>query len=655
MAHDAACDPQRGNGQPPPPGVDRGLDLDAEAEHSSRTCRSVSVRIEGIGAKSRAGHELQRRRVARAASRATTGEAAGAFNGYARDGLPAWEDGGLRLGEAQLAAPAARWFGRTEARGAGWAHTLAELAIQPLLYRRHRHRRIESNISILHADRLAILRQRPVDGWPCTSTAPHTEDTTTRGTGPRYKPTGRQLLRGSRQPATTTTTPVMKAVVLSTLAVLAGLRPASAANAAFYTWPNSPSTDRSTKPEVLSHLEGRLALASRLGLSQFHQLGTGVNVYKLQNVASTQPRLWTDKQDVDGTVMITVGGVANADGFFDRSPIFEIENMPEVSEVGRLNRRLESEAEKVMATDAKSLYSNSNGGFVDTVSPAHASGIDLNPNINQWDAFESAVGASDASLFKSDQSSDVDFFEEYMVLKAIGEKTIEQVKAEKATIFVHLTSLDSIARKDGIKSQKHKLASKLMAVALKDVFAAASGYPSIVGLVPPTPKNAKRIESSELVGVFESKHRRKEAPLAPSHTPKFAAEPVSSVTPLKKGKKGNKIARPRPGCFESRDVCGNTTNSCNGRGTCMKSSTQSNCWSCACNATVIKVKNKKNKTTYWGGNACQKEDVSTPFLIFVTFAIGMTLAVIWTINQMLDLGGEELPGELSAGVAIVKK
>ncbi|KAK6332810.1 hypothetical protein TWF696_002832 [Orbilia brochopaga] len=445
----------------------------------------------------------------------------------------------------------------------------------------------------------------------------------------------------------------MKATLLSTLAVLASLRPASAANAAFYTWPNSVSTDRSEKPEVLSHLEGRLALASRLGLSQFHQLGTGSDVNKLQNVASPRMRLWTDKSDVDGTVVITVGGVSKADVFMDRKPIFEIDDTPAVSEVGRLMKRLETEAEKVMATNAKFLYSNSNGGFVDTVSPAHASGIDLVADMNRWTAFEAAVGQSDASLFKSDAAADVDFLEEYMVLKAIAEKSVEQVKAEKATIFVHIVSLDSISRKDGVNSQKHKVASKLMAAVLKQVASAAEGYPSIIGLVPPTSKNAKRIDN-DLVGTFELK-KRKEAPLAPSQTPKFTA--AEAVIPLKnknKGKDTNKIARPRPGCFESRDVCGNSTNSCNGRGSCMKSSTQSNCWSCACNATIIKV-HGQNKTTYWGGNACQKEDVSVPFLLFVTFGIIMTLGVAWTINKMLSMGEEELPGELSAGVAIVKK
>lgn len=107
----------------------------------------------------------------------------------------------------------------------------------------------------------------------------------------------------------------MKAALLSTLAALASLRPASAANAAFYTWPNSASTDRSGKPEVLSHLEGRLALASRLGLSQYHQLGTAVDISKLQKIASPQARLWTDKYDVDGTIVVTIGGVANADGW----------------------------------------------------------------------------------------------------------------------------------------------------------------------------------------------------------------------------------------------------------------------------------------------------------------------------------------------------
>lgn len=57
--------------------------------------------------------------------------------------------------------------------------------------------------------------------------------------------------------------------------------------------------------------------------------------------------------------------------FSDRKPVFEIEDSPEVSDVGRLVKRLESEAEKAMATAGKSLYSNANGGFVDVVSPSH--------------------------------------------------------------------------------------------------------------------------------------------------------------------------------------------------------------------------------------------------------------------------------------------
>ncbi|KAK6533133.1 hypothetical protein TWF281_007288 [Arthrobotrys megalospora] len=445
----------------------------------------------------------------------------------------------------------------------------------------------------------------------------------------------------------------MRAAFFSTLAALISLQPTWAENAPFYTWPNVRSTDRTTKVEVLTHLESRLSLAARLGLSQFHSIGDGVNIYKLQMVSSPAHRLWVENTDVDGTVIVSVGGVESVDAFWTESPSFEIEDSPPFSDVGTLLKKLESQAGNVMGSSAKSLYSNAKGGFVDVVSPVRASGIDLSADYNEWSNFEAAVGKSDASKFNKKTPSDVDFFEEYMVLKSLAERTIEQVIAEKATIFIHLGSLSTIASKDGVSSQKYKIASKLMSKILNQAVKATGQYPSIVGLIPLDSKNAKRSENTDFLGDFEIK-KRKEAPLAPTPQPKFAIsdEDTSVVTPLQKNT--NKLARPRPGCFESRDVCGNRTNSCNGRGNCIKSTTQSNCWTCICAPTVVKV-GGANKTTYWGGNACQKKDISVPFVLFVTFTIGMLLAVGWTINKMIDMGNEELPGELSAGVALVRK
>ncbi|KAK6342683.1 hypothetical protein TWF718_008076 [Orbilia javanica] len=447
----------------------------------------------------------------------------------------------------------------------------------------------------------------------------------------------------------------MKATFLSTLAALASLQLTWAENAPFYTWPNVHSTDKSAKVEVLTHTESRLSLASRLGLSQFHSIGDGVNIYKLQMVSSSSHRVWVDKTDVDGTILVTIGGVESPDAFWTESPTFEIEDSPPFADVGTLLRKLESQAGNVMESEQKSLYSNTKGSFVDIVSPVRKSGIELSADYNEWSKLESAIGKSDAAKFNKKKPADVDFFEEYMVLKSLAENTIDQVIAEKATIFIHIGSLSAIAEKDGTSSQKYKVASKLMAKILNQVVKATGEYPSVVGLIPLDSKNAKRSDNVDFVGDFDiKKTKRKEAPLVPNTQPKFAAneEDTSVVTPLQKN--ANKIARPRPGCFESRDVCGNRTNSCNGRGNCIKSTTQSNCWSCVCSPTVIKV-GGANKTTYWGGNACQKKDVSVPFVLFVSFTIGMLLAIGWTINKMIDMGSEELPGELSAGVALVRK
>jgi hypothetical protein len=60
------------------------------------------------------------------------------------------------------------------------------------------------------------------------------------------------------------------------------------------------------------------------------------------------------------------------------------------------------------------------------------------------------------------------------------------------------------------------------------------------------------------------------------------------------------------------------------------------------------------KTTYWGGAACHKQDVSIPFLLLAVLTILMAGAVTWGIGLLYSVGQEELPGVLAAGVAATR-
>ena len=57
------------------------------------------------------------------------------------------------------------------------------------------------------------------------------------------------------------------------------------------------------------------------------------------------------------------------------------------------------------------------------------------------------------------------------------------------------------------------------------------------------------------------------------------------------------------------------------------------------------------KTTQWGGFACQKKDVSVPFILFATFGVFMAAVIAGGIGLLYNMGAEPLPSVIGAGVA----
>ena len=59
----------------------------------------------------------------------------------------------------------------------------------------------------------------------------------------------------------------------------------------------------------------------------------------------------------------------------------------------------------------------------------------------------------------------------------------------------------------------------------------------------------------------------------------------------------------------------------------------------------------KIKTTYWGGPACQKKDVSVPFWLFVGSGVLLAFLISSGIGMLYSMGSEELPSVIGAGVS----
>ncbi|KAL1960751.1 hypothetical protein VTO42DRAFT_6581 [Malbranchea cinnamomea] len=159
----------------------------------------------------------------------------------------------------------------------------------------------------------------------------------------------------------------------------------------------------------------------------------------------------------------------------------------------------------------------------------------------------------------------------------------------------------------------------------------------------------------------------------PSHIPTFQESgQSSSISDSTEADANDAISVPRksptlstlmPVCYASNSSCNDATNNCSGHGYCYKkhgskdgSNTAGDCYACKCARTIVRTNDDGTvKTVQWGGPACQKKDVSTPFFLLGGLTILLVVVIGGAIGMMFRMGQEELPGVLSAGVAPPKK
>jgi hypothetical protein len=118
-------------------------------------------------------------------------------------------------------------------------------------------------------------------------------------------------------------------------------------------------------------------------------------------------------------------------------------------------------------------------------------------------------------------------------------------------------------------------------------------------------------------------------------------------------------------CYATADACVKATHSCSGHGACQllhkgddKTGADKqvyDCYGCKCKATVTfhegKGMEESKKTTYWGGPACQKKDVSVPFWLLAGTTVLLVFLITSGMGLMYSMGAEELPSVIGAGVS----
>ncbi|KAJ5230245.1 hypothetical protein N7489_010953 [Penicillium chrysogenum] len=111
-----------------------------------------------------------------------------------------------------------------------------------------------------------------------------------------------------------------------------------------------------------------------------------------------------------------------------------------------------------------------------------------------------------------------------------------------------------------------------------------------------------------------------------------------------------------PICHASNSSCAESTNDCSGHGSCYLKygsgveGTTGNCFACQCKQSIVRNSDGTSKTVQWGGSACQKRDISSPFFLVAGVSLFVIVLVASAIGMLFSMGSQELPSVISAGV-----
>jgi len=111
-----------------------------------------------------------------------------------------------------------------------------------------------------------------------------------------------------------------------------------------------------------------------------------------------------------------------------------------------------------------------------------------------------------------------------------------------------------------------------------------------------------------------------------------------------------------PVCHASNSSCAEATNNCSGHGSCYlkygssEEGSTGNCYACRCQSTVVRKSDGTTKKIQWGGPACEKKDISSPFFLIAGVSVLVIIMVGSAVGMLFSMGQEELPSVISAGV-----
>ena len=188
-----------------------------------------------------------------------------------------------------------------------------------------------------------------------------------------------------------------------------------------------------------------------------------------------------------------------------------------------------------------------------------------------------------------------------------------------------------------------------------------TGFSTTVVMMPRSAKSKSK-RAAQPWGAYdvpskEARRQNPEAILSSQPVPAVSKVPDLEDFPVfTSEKKSNGTVRGiLPPFFNTLASCEKLTLGCSGHGECKllhkaQDKTQQDRFGCACSPTIV-GKGNARKVTNWGGPACQKKDISTPFWLFVGTGVMLAFLISTIIGMMYSIGSEELPSVIGAGVS----
>ncbi|KAK3335217.1 hypothetical protein B0T19DRAFT_376908 [Cercophora scortea] len=191
-------------------------------------------------------------------------------------------------------------------------------------------------------------------------------------------------------------------------------------------------------------------------------------------------------------------------------------------------------------------------------------------------------------------------------------------------------------------------------------FTIAGDLEAVIVFLPESSRASKINNWSALAAGDLRRRQEAETVLVSSSDEETVVSPATTQAPS--SSRAAAFSKAIPQCFGTFNSCMTQTANCTGHGKCVDKygpTGKSHCFTCSCLATIVQTDDEPGsrgrKTVHWGGNVCQKKDISVPFWLLTGFTIVLIGAVTFAIGLLYSIGEEPLPGVIGAGVIRASK